>query len=121
MGLKTKILEGLQTNLQHSELVDGKVKLVDPPTKEGSKLEILAKDLSFAIRDFIQEQTFTVVDLEASQFAVATTPNLIPKITVSVKDTTRTSPKSDNAFGGGQVESMKSKVQLVKIAKGSMD
>ena len=58
--------------LTHIEIVDGKSETVKPPTKEFSKLEILATDLSIAIRDFILAQTFRVDKLTASTDVAST-------------------------------------------------
>ena len=118
MGLKTDILKALEKNLTHIEIVDGKSETVKPPTKEFSKLDILATDLMLAIKDFIKVQTFTVTKLEASQLGVKTVgapgPHLIPKITVKVDENGQA---RDNPASG--LESMNSEVKLKNITQGS--
>ena len=127
MGLKGDIYKALVKNLGEEFINDS--------TKGQKKVDVLANDLSIAIRDFIKAQTFTVTKLQASQQAVTTTPSLtiptgipqppgaptvpsnipslvIPNITVKIDENAQA---SDNAYSG--TESQNSAVRLIKEVK----
>ena len=128
MGLRSDILEALRKNLEHVEWVDGKSKTVSPPTEEWSKLEILATDLSLAIRDFITAQTFRVDKLNASGGPVSVSPvplmstpaavgapvfTTVPPIPMITVEVDKDGQATGNPTGGG-TQSNFSEVRLRK-------
>ena len=137
MGLKTDILEGLRKNLRHfDEVVERdpitnekktKLKMVDPPIGKDSKLEILATDLSLAIRDFITAQTFRV-DKLSTNYTSGTTPvtvgppapHTIPLLDIGVD---KNGQARSNPVLGGKTDSDTSEVRLRKneVDKKSME
>ena len=115
MGLKQNILNALSDNLTYT---DNNGNNVLPPVGKNSKLDELAEDLSKAIINWVQAQTFTITKLNASQGAVPAVtpvgPGTIPMITVKIDDQGQ---GVDNPMGGGKVESMQSKVQLKRVVE----
>ena len=112
MGLKTEIYDALKTNIEPDNPGENYV------FSDNGKVDVLAQGLTDAIVKFIQAQTFTITKLNASQGAVPVVtpvgPGTIPMITVKVDDQGQ---GVDNPMGGGKVESMQSKVQLIRVVE----
>ena len=108
MGLKTDIFDALKKNIEPSNPGE------NYEFNDGGKLDTLAQDLSNAIVEFIQAQTFTITKLNASQVGVPSTPAAVPIVTVKVDENNQA---VDNPASG--LESMNSKVKLKNIKKGS--
>tara|TARA_A100001391_G_scaffold136766_1_gene95469 strand:- start:495 stop:827 length:333 start_codon:yes stop_codon:yes gene_type:complete len=108
MGLKTDIFNALKKNVEPSNPGE------NYEFNDGGKLDTLAQDLSNAIVEFIQAQTFTITKLNASQVGVPSTPAAVPIVTVKVDENNQA---VDNPASG--LESMNSKVKLKNIKKGS--
>ena len=109
MGLKDEIYDALKTNIEPGN--PGENYVFD----DNGKVDVLAQGLTDAIVKWVQAQTFTVTKLNASQGAVPAItpvgPGTIPMITVKIDDQ---GLGVDNPMGGGKVESMQSKVKLVR-------
>ena len=108
MGLKTDIFDALKKNIEPSNPGE------NYEFNDGGKLDTLAEDLTNAIVNFIQAQTFTITKLNASQVGVPSTPAAVPIVTVKVDENNQA---VDNPASG--LESMNSKVKLKNIKKGS--
>jgi|21_taG_2_1085346.scaffolds.fasta_scaffold01675_8 hypothetical protein len=131
MGLKDDIYKAFEKNLKYIDDNDKEVNPLDESNKGKAKVEELAKDLSKAIVEFIQAQTFTVTKLNATQLGTTTLesktipisgllqppnaptvpstipPLTIPKITVKVDENNQA---VDNQLSG--TESLTSEVKL---------
>ena len=111
MGLKDDIYKAFEKNLKYIDDNDKEVNPLDESNKGKAKVEELAKDLSKAIVEFIQAQTFTVTKLNATQLNVPvvtpTGPGTAAKVTVKVDEN---SQAVDNPLSGA--ESMTSEVKL---------
>ena len=109
MGLKSDIYDVLKANIEPDN--PGENYVFD----DNGKVDVLAQGLTDAIVTWVQAQTFTVTKLNASQGAVPAItpvgPGTIPMITVKIDDQ---GLGVDNPMGGGKVESMQSKVKLVR-------
>lgn len=109
MGLKSDIYDVLKANIEPDN--PGENYVFD----DNGKVDVLAQGLTDAIVTWVQAQTFTVTKLNASQGAVPAItpvgPGTIPMITVKIDDQGQ---GVDNPMGGGKVESMQSKVKLVR-------
>jgi len=107
MGLKDDIFTALITNIQP----DNSGENFDLSDKAIDKVDTLAQDLTNAIVNFIQAQTFTVTKLNATQLNVPvitpTGPGTAAKVTVKVDEN---SQAVDNPLSGA--ESMTSEVKL---------
>lgn len=105
MGLKTDIFDALKKNVEPSNPGE------NYEFNDGGKLDTLAQDLSNAIVEFIQAQTFTITKLNATQLNVPvitpTGPGTAAKVTVKVDEN---SQAVDNPLSGA--ESMTSEVKL---------
>ena len=105
MGLKTDIFNALKKNVEPSNPGE------NYEFNDGGKLDTLAQDLSNAIVEFIQAQTFTITKLNATQLNVPvitpTGPGTAAKVTVKVDEN---SQAVDNPLSGA--ESMTSEVKL---------
>jgi len=106
MALKSDIETALLQNLTPNK--DKNFKL----SSEGEKkIDELSMQLTIAIRDFIQAQTFTVTKLNATQLNVPvvtpTGPGTAAKVTVKIDEN---SQAVDNPLSGA--ESMTSEVKL---------
>ena len=110
MGLKNNIYKAFVKNLGEDN--------VNATSDGQKKVDELAEDLSKAIINWVQAQTFTITKLNASQGAVPAVtpvgPGTIPMITVKIDDQGQ---GVDNPMGGGKVESMQSKVQLKRAVE----
>jgi len=110
MGLKSDIYAAFVKNLGEDN--------VNATSDGQKKIDELAGDLSKAIINWVQAQTFTITKLNASQGAVPAVtpvgPGTIPMITVKIDDQGQ---GVDNPMGGGKVESMQSKVQLKRVVE----
>jgi hypothetical protein len=110
VGLKDDIYKAFEKNLGKD--------LLDSTIEGQKKVDELAEDLSKAIINWVQAQTFTITKLNASQGAVPAVtpvgPGTIPMITVKIDDQGQ---GVDNPMGGGKVESMQSKVQLKRVVE----
>ena len=127
MGLKTDIYDALKKNVEPSNPSE------NYEFNDGGKLDTLAQDLTNAIVNFIQAQTFTVTKLNATQLGTTTSPSLtiptgipqppgapavpstipslvIPKITVKVDENNQA---VDNQLSG--TESLTSEVKLKRV------
>ena len=107
MGLKDDIFTALITNIQP----DNPGENFDLSDKAIDKVDVLAQDLTNAIVNFIQAQTFTITKLNATQLNVPvitpTGPGTAAKVTVKVDEN---SQAVDNPLSGA--ESMTSEVKL---------
>jgi len=107
MGLKDDIFTALITNIQP----DNSGENFDLSDKAIDKVDTLAQDLTNAIVNFIQAQTFTITKLNATQLNVPvitpTGPGTAAKVTVKVDEN---SQAVDNPLSGA--ESMTSEVKL---------
>jgi len=107
MGLKDDIFAALITNIQP----DNPGENFGLSDKAIDKVDTLAQDLSNAIVEFIQAQTFTITKLNATQLNVPvitpTGPGTAAKVTVKVDEN---SQAVDNPLSGA--ESMTSEVKL---------
>tara|TARA_R100000027_G_C2164318_1_gene68716 strand:+ start:55 stop:396 length:342 start_codon:yes stop_codon:yes gene_type:complete len=107
MGLKDDIFTALITNIQP----DNPGENFDLSDKAIDKVDTLAQDLTNAIVNFIQAQTFTITKLNATQLNVPvitpTGPGTAAKVTVKVDEN---SQAVDNPLSGA--ESMTSEVKL---------
>ena len=107
MGLKDDIFAALITNIQPDNIGDN----FDLSDKAVDKVDTLAQDLTNAIVNFIQAQTFTITKLNATQLNVPvitpTGPGTAAKVTVKVDEN---SQAVDNPLSGA--ESMTSEVKL---------
>ena len=105
MGLKTDIFDALKKNIEPSNPGE------NYEFNDGGKLDTLAQDLTNAIVNFIQAQTFTITKLNATQLNVPvitpTGPGTASKVTVKVDEN---SQAVDNPLSGA--ESMTSEVKL---------
>ena len=105
MGLKTDIFDALKKNIEPSNSGE------NYEFNDGGKLDTLAQDLTNAIVNFIQAQTFTITKLNATQLNVPvitpTGPGTAAKVTVKVDEN---SQAVDNPLSGA--ESMTSEVKL---------
>ena len=105
MGLKTDIFNALKKNVEPSNPGE------NYEFNDGGKLDTLAQDLSNAIVEFIQAQTFTITKLNATQLNVPVItpvgPGTAAKVTVKVDEN---SQAVDNPLSGA--ESMTSEVKL---------
>ena len=105
MGLKTDIFDALKKNVEPSNPGE------NYEFNDGGKLDNLAQDLTDAIVNFIQAQTFIVTKLNATQLNVPvvtpTGPGTAAKVTVKVDEN---SQAVDNPLSGA--ESMTSEVKL---------
>ena len=105
MGLKTDIFDALKKNIEPSNPGE------NYEFNDGGKLDTLAQDLTNAIVNFIQAQTFTITKLNATQLNVPvitpTGPGTAAKVTVKVDEN---SQAVDNPLSGA--ESMTSEVKL---------
>ena len=105
MGLKTDIFDALKKNIEPSNPGE------NYEFNDGGKLDTLAKDLTNAIVNFIQAQTFTITKLNATQLNVPVItpvgPGTAAKVTVKVDEN---SQAVDNPLSG--TESMTSEVKL---------
>ena len=105
MGLKTDIFDALKKNIEPSNPGE------NYEFNDGGKLDTLAEDLTNAIVNFIQAQTFTITKLNATQLNVPvitpTGPGTAAKVTVKVDEN---SQAVDNPLSGA--ESMTSEVKL---------
>ena len=105
MGLKTDIFDALKKNIEPSNSSE------NYEFNDGGKLDTLAQDLTNAIVNFIQAQTFTITKLNATQLNVPvitpTGPGTAAKVTVKVDEN---SQAVDNPLSGA--ESMTSEVKL---------
>ena len=105
MGLKTDIFDALKKNVEPSNPGE------NYEFNDGGKLDNLAQDLTDAIVNFIQAQTFIVTKLNATQLNVSvvtpTGPGTAAKVTVKVDEN---SQAVDNPLSGA--ESMTSEVKL---------
>ena len=105
MGLKTDIFDALKKNIEPSNPGE------NYEFNDGGKLDTLAEDLTNAIVNFIQAQTFTITKLNATQLNVPvitpTGPGTAAKVTVKVDENSRA---VDNPLSG--TESMTSEVKL---------
>ena len=114
MGLKTEIYDALKTNIEPDNPGENYV------FSDNGKVDVLAQGLTDAIVKWVKAQTFTITKLNASQAAVTTTPavlgapSIIPMITVKIDEHGQ---GVDNPLGGGKVESMQSKVQLIRAVE----
>jgi hypothetical protein len=112
VGLKSDIYDVLKTNIEPGN--PGENYVFD----DNGKVDVLAQGLTDAIVKWVQAQTFIVTKLNASQGAVPAItpvgPGTIPMITVKVDDQGQ---GVDNPMGGGKVESMQSKVQLIRAVE----
>ena len=129
MGLKTDIFNALKKNVEPSNPGE------NYEFNDGGKLDTLAQDLSNAIVEFIQAQTFTITKLNATQLGTTTAPSLtiptgipqppgapavpstipslvIPKITVKVDENNQA---VDNQLSGA--ESLTSEVKLKRAVE----
>jgi len=108
MGLKTDIFDALKKNVEPSNPGE------NYEFNDGGKLDTLAQDLSNAIVEFIQAQTFTITKLNATQLNVPvitpTGPGTAAKVTVKVDEN---SQAVDNPLSGA--ESMTSEVKLKRV------
>lgn len=109
MALKSDIETALLQNLTPTK--DENFKFSEEGAK---KIDELSMQLTIAIRDFIQAQTFTVTKLNASQVGVPSTPAAVPIVTVKVDENNQA---VDNPASG--LESMNSEVKLKNITPGS--
>tara|TARA_B100002019_G_scaffold264585_1_gene253530 strand:- start:383 stop:730 length:348 start_codon:yes stop_codon:yes gene_type:complete len=113
MGLKSNIETALLQNLTPTK--DENFKFSEEGAK---KIDELSMQLTIAIRDFIQAQTFTVTKLDATQLNVPvvtpTGPGTAAKVTVKIDEN---SQAVDNPLSGA--ESMTSEVKLKNITPGS--
>ena len=84
MGLKTDIFDALKKNIEPSNPGE------NYEFNDGGKLDTLAQDLTNAIVNFIQAQTFTITKLNATQLNVPvitpTGPGTAAKVTVKVDE-----------------------------------
>tara|TARA_R100000479_G_scaffold103923_1_gene51867 strand:- start:2 stop:343 length:342 start_codon:yes stop_codon:yes gene_type:complete len=107
MGLKDDIFTALITNIQP----DNPGENFGLSDKAIDKVDTLAQDLTNAIVNFIQAQTFTITKLNATQLNVPvitpTGPGTAAKVTVKVDEN---SQAVDNPLSGA--ESMTSEVKL---------
>ena len=107
MGLKDDIFAALITNIQP----DNPGENFGLSDKAIDKVDTLAQDLTNAIVNFIQAQTFTITKLNATQLNVPvitpTGPGTAAKVTVKVDEN---SQAVDNPLSGA--ESMTSEVKL---------
>ena len=105
MGLKTDIFDALKKNVEPSNPGE------NYEFNDGGKLDTLAEDLTNAIVNFIQAQTFTITKLNATQLNVPVItpvgPGTAAKVTVKVDEN---SQAVDNPLSGA--ESMTSEVKL---------
>ena len=105
MGLKTDIFDALKKNIEPSNPGE------NYEFNDGGKLDTLAQDLTNAIVNFIEAQTFTITKLNATQLNVPvitpTGPGTAAKVTVKVDEN---SQAVDNPLSGA--ESMTSEVKL---------
>jgi hypothetical protein len=105
MGLKTDIFDALKKNIEPSNPGE------NYEFNDGGKLDTLAEDLTNAIVNFIQAQTFTITKLNATQLNVPVItpvgPGTAAKVTVKVDEN---SQAVDNPLSGA--ESMTSEVKL---------
>ena len=105
MGLKTDIFDALKKNIEPSNPGE------NYEFNDGGKLDTLAEDLTNAIVNFIQAQTFTITKLNATQLNVPVItpvgPGTAAKVTVKVDENSRA---VDNPLSG--TESMTSEVKL---------
>jgi len=105
MGLKTDIFDALKKNIEPSNPGE------NYEFNDGGKLDTLAQDLTNAIVNFIQAQTFTITKLNATQLNVPVItpvgPGTAAKVTVKVDEN---SQAVDNPLSGA--ESMTSEVKL---------
>ena len=112
MGLKTDIFDALKKNIEPSNPGE------NYEFNDGGKLDTLAQDLTNAIVNFIQAQTFTITKLNATQLNVPvitpTGPGTAAKVTVKIDEN---SQAVDNPLSGA--ESMTSEVKLKNITPGS--
>ena len=108
MGLKTDIFDALKKNVEPSNPGE------NYEFNDGGKLDTLAQDLSNAIVEFIQAQTFTITKLNATQLNVPvitpTGPGTAAKVTVKVDEN---SQAVDNPLSGA--ESITSEVKLKRV------
>ena len=107
MGLKDDIFTALITNIQP----DNPGENFGLSDKAIDKVDTLAQDLTNAIVNFIQAQTFTITKLNATQLNVPvitpTGPGTAAKVTVKLDEN---SQAVDNPLSGA--ESMTSEVKL---------
>ena len=105
MGLKTDIFDALKKNIEPSNPGE------NYEFNDGGKLDTLAEDLTNAIVNFIQAQTFTITKLNATQLNVPVItpvgPGTAAKVTVKADEN---SQAVDNPLSGA--ESMTSEVKL---------
>ena len=110
MGLKTDIFDALKKNIEPSNPGE------NYEFNDGGKLDTLAQDLTNAIVNFIQAQTFTITKLNATQLNVPvitpTGPGTAAKVTVKVDEN---SQAVDNPLSGA--ESMTSEVKLKRAIR----
>ena len=108
MGLKTDIFDALKKNIEPSNPGE------NYEFNDGGKLDTLAQDLSNAIVEFIQAQTFTITKLNATQLNVPVItpvgPGTAAKVTVKVDEN---SQAVDNPLSGA--ESLTSEVKLKRV------
>ena len=108
MGLKTDIFDALKKNVEPSNPGE------NYEFNDGGKLDTLAQDLSNAIVEFIQAQTFTITKLNATQLNVPVItpvgPGTAAKVTVKVDEN---SQAVDNPLSGA--ESITSEVKLKRV------
>jgi len=107
MGLKDDIYTALITNIQPDSVEEN----FDFTDKANQKVETLAQNLTDAIVNWVQAQTFVVTSLNATQLNAPVItpigPGTAPMITVKVDEN---SAAPDNPLSG--VESLSSKVKL---------
>jgi len=72
MGLKDDIYTALITNIQPDSVEEN----FDFTDKANQKVETLAQNLTDAIVNWVQAQTFVVTSLNATQLATTTAPSL---------------------------------------------
>tara|TARA_R100000773_G_C4159121_1_gene77758 strand:+ start:43 stop:378 length:336 start_codon:yes stop_codon:yes gene_type:complete len=108
MGLKTDIFDALKKNIEPSNPGE------NYEFNDGGKLDTLAQDLTNAIVNFIQAQTFTITKLNATQLNVPVItpvgPGTAAKVTVKVDEN---SQAVDNPLSGA--ESITSEVKLKRV------
>ena len=108
MGLKTDIFDALKKNVEPSNPGE------NYEFNDGGKLDTLAQDLTNAIVNFIQAQTFTITKLNATQLNVPVItpvgPGTAAKVTVKVDEN---SQAVDNPLSGA--ESITSEVKLKRV------
>ena len=110
MWLKTDIFDALKKNIEPSNPGE------NYEFNDGGKLDTLAQDLTNAIVNFIQAQTFTITKLNATQLNVPvitpTGPGTAAKVTVKVDENNQA---VDNPLSGA--ESMTSEVKLKRAIR----